>query len=170
MPRSPRSPARNSARPGRPSAAASASAPLEQSRLLQLIGYNCRRAYLNILPVYGERMARFRLRPAEYSVLVLIDSNPDLRPRRLGQVLNISPPNLATLLDKLQARGLIKRDTDPSDGRAQRLRLTPKGAKVLAEAEQTVVKFETEVASRLTEREAETLKRLLQKFFLDGEV
>jgi hypothetical protein len=40
----------------------------------------------------------------------------------------------------------------------------------LAEAEQTVVKFETEVASRLTEREAETLKRLLQKFFLDGEV
>ena len=46
---------------------------------------------------------------------MLLLPNPVLTPKRLGQVLALTPPNLTLLLDRLQQRGLLLRERSEVD-------------------------------------------------------
>lgn len=139
---------------------------LDQSRLLGLLGYKLRRAYLQILWLWADRMARLKLRPAEFSVLVLIASNPSVNQKRLGRALAIEPPNMATMLDRLEARDLLKRQRNPEDKRSQLLVLTPAGQRLCSKAEKAASDLELEASAKLSVAERDELARLLQKMFL----
>jgi DNA-binding MarR family transcriptional regulator len=140
--------------------------PLNQDVLLSLVGYNCRRSYLTIMPLFDKRMSKFELRAVDFSVLSLLNANPNITQKRLSQAINVSPPNLAILLDRLEGRGLLLRQRNPLDKRSQTLVLTPEGLRLCAEAEKTVTELESEATSMLNARERKQLLRLLQKVFL----
>jgi DNA-binding MarR family transcriptional regulator len=42
------------------------------------------------------------LRAVDFSVLSLLNANPDITQKRLSQAINVAPPNLAILLDRLE--------------------------------------------------------------------
>jgi DNA-binding MarR family transcriptional regulator len=140
--------------------------PLNQSVLLSLVGYNCRRAYLNIMPVFEKRMAKYQLRPVDLSVLSLLKANPNINQKRLSEAVNVSPPNLAILLDKLEQRGLLLRQRNPLDRRSQTLVLTPEGLSTCTKAEKTAAELELAATAALTDDERAQLIALLQKIFL----
>lgn len=52
--------------------------PLNQDVLLSLVGYNCRRSYLTIMPLFEKRMSKFELRAVDFSVLSLLNANPNI--------------------------------------------------------------------------------------------
>ncbi|WP_332851708.1 MarR family winged helix-turn-helix transcriptional regulator [Duganella sp. S19_KUP01_CR8] len=141
--------------------------PLDQSMLLGLVGYNCRRAYINILPLFEKRMAKYELRPVDFSVLSLLKANPNINQKRLSDAVNVSPPNLAILLDKLQERGLLLRQRSPLDRRSQTLALTAAGLSMCAKAEKTASELEVDATSALTDAERAQLVKLLQKIYLE---
>jgi DNA-binding MarR family transcriptional regulator len=144
--------------------------PLDHTLLLSLVGYNCRRAYLTIVPYFNERMEEFKLRPVDFSVISLLNANPNITQKRLSKAVNVSPPNLAILLDRLEQRGLIIRQRNPLDKRSQTLVLTSEGTKLCAKAEKTASELELQATSRLTDGERAELLRLLQKIYLnDGD-
>lgn len=138
---------------------------LDQGMLLRLVGYNCQRAYLNILPVFMQRMAQYDLRPVDYTILTLTNANPDLSQKRLAQAINVSPPNLTPLLDKLEKRGLLARTRNPADKRSQVLALTAQGKRLCDEADRQVFELESEATAMLSDEERAELLRLLQKIF-----
>jgi DNA-binding MarR family transcriptional regulator len=140
--------------------------PLDQSRLLSLVGYNCRRAYITIMPVFESRMAKYDLRPVDFTVLSLLKANPNITQKRLSQAINVSPPNLATLLDHLENRGLLIRQRNPLDKRSQTLVLTSEGSRMCTKAEKTASELETEATAALSDAERAQLLRLLQKIFI----
>lgn len=140
--------------------------PLTQDVLLSLVGYNCRRAYLSILPLFAERMEQYGLRTVDFSVLSLLNANPNITQKRLAHAINLSPPNLAILLDRLEERGLVMRQRNPLDKRSQTLILTSEGARLCAKAEKTASQLEQEATSMLSSAEREQLLGLLQKIFL----
>lgn len=146
-------------------AARAGDAPLDQSRLLGLVGYNCRRAYIPILSLFLARLEPLRLRPVDFSVLVLIAANEQVTQKRLSRALNVSPPNLAVLLDKLQARKLITRVPNPLDRRSQILHLTDHGRAVTGQAEAIVSDLELQATAALGDHERELLMKLLQRIF-----
>jgi DNA-binding MarR family transcriptional regulator len=136
------------------------------SYLEGLLGYNARRAALAVIEVFMVRMAPYGLRPVDFSVLSLITHNPGITSRQLCTALGILPPNLVAMVNTLEKRELIARKPHPRDGRAVGLHLTTSGKKLMREAENTAVKLEADVASRLSASEAKTLIRLLQKVYL----
>jgi DNA-binding MarR family transcriptional regulator len=140
--------------------------PLDQSILLSLVGYSCRRAYINIMPLFEKRMAKYQLRPVDFTVLSLLKANPNINQKRLSQAINVSPPNLAILLDRLEERGLLMRQRNPLDRRSQTLVLTPDGTRMCVKAEKTASELETEATATLTDAERAQLLQLLQKIFL----
>jgi DNA-binding MarR family transcriptional regulator len=142
---------------------------LDQSLLLSLVGYNCRRAYLTILPHFDEKMKKFELRAVDFTVLSLLNANPNITQKRLSKAVNVSPPNLAILLDRLETRGLLMRQRNPLDKRSQTLVLTAEGTKLCIKAEKTVVELEQNATAMLTDAERTQLVQLLQKVFLDGQ-
>lgn len=137
---------------------------IDQSVLLRMLGYNCLQAYLVLVPSIKKLLAKYSLKPAEFSVLALVKSNPDVNQKRLGQAINISPPNLATLLDRMESNGLLTRQRNPSDKRSQVLVLTPKGSNLCDKAQAATAKLDT--VPGLSDAEHATLMLLLQKVFL----
>ena len=150
-----------------PSAQTAAEQPLDQSILLSSVGYNCRLAYITtIMPLFQKRMAKFQLRPVEFTVLSLLKSNPNINQKRLSQAINVSPPNLAILLDRLENRGLLLRQRNPLDKRSHTLMLTPEGLRMCGKAEKVDSELEIEATAGLTDVERAQLIHLLQKIFL----
>jgi DNA-binding MarR family transcriptional regulator len=144
---------------------ARAAAPLDQQALLGLVGYNCRRAYLPILSLFLTRLAPLKLRPVEFSVLMLLSSNDQVTQKRLSEALCISPPNLAVLVERLQRRGLLERVGHPLDRRSRILHLTAAGRTLLQQARPQVVALEREATAALTDGERDQLMMLLQRIF-----
>ena len=138
---------------------------IDTSYLESLLGYNARRAAVEIIGLFLKRMAVYDLRPVDFSVLSLITHNPGISSRQLCSELNILPPNLVGMINTLEKRELILRKPHPSDGRVTGLHLSEIGIKLMKEAEQTAKDLEDDAASKLTATERKTLMRLLQKIY-----
>jgi DNA-binding MarR family transcriptional regulator len=138
---------------------------VDTSFLDGLLGYNARRAALAVIEVFLERMAPYKLRPVDFSVLSLVVHNPGITSAQLSATLGILPPNLVSLVGTLEKRGLIDRLPHPRDGRANGLHPTAAGQKLMRQAERTAAELEADAARGLTAGELQTLIRLLRKVY-----
>jgi DNA-binding MarR family transcriptional regulator len=111
-------------------------------------------------------MASYQLRPADFTVLCLLRANPGISQKRVAGGINVSAPNLAPILDRLEARGLVKRERGLNDKRVQALSLTEAGQQLCIQAEQTVTALENEATAMLSSTERRILIGLLQKIYL----
>lgn len=105
----------------------------------------------------------FQLRKTEYSMLMLLLANGPLSPKRLAQALALSAPNLTMLLDRLQARGLLKRERSQTDRRSQNIVLTEEGLRVARASADAAGPMERDLLERLSPAERAMLIELLGK-------
>jgi DNA-binding MarR family transcriptional regulator len=152
-------PARHATGPG-------ADNPLQTAGTTDIVGYRLRRAQLAVFKRFLAQFAEFDLRPAEYSVLVLIDDNPGRSQSEIAEVLGIKRANFVALVNGLEARGLTARRFSPGDRRANALHLTAAGRAFLDKARATQDAFEAACTSRLggpvaRDRLLELLDRLI---------
>ncbi|MES2510734.1 MAG: MarR family winged helix-turn-helix transcriptional regulator [Pseudomonadota bacterium] len=139
---------------------------LDTSFLESLVGYNARRATLQIIELFISRMTDHDMRPVEFSVMSLIARNPGVTSRLLCDALAMQSPNLVGIVRSLEKRKLISRKPHPSDGRAMGLYPTRAGTTFVQTGEQTISSLEIEATAGLSTTERKTLIRLLQKIYL----
>lgn len=77
--------------------------------------------------VYDRELAPTGLSLAYAHPLVLIAEHPTLSQRELAERLEIEGPTLVRLLHQLGAMGLVRREQNPNDHRANTLHLTASG-------------------------------------------
>lgn len=123
------------------------------SRLERFLGYRLSRARMQVHRRFMQRMAPFALNPGEFSVLVLLDEQPGAFLRDISRALDISAPNLVSVVDRLVRRGLIRRSPNLKDRRLHHLNLTEVGRALLAQAEPEVEHLEEQLAALFTECE-----------------
>lgn len=114
-----------------------------------IIGYRLRRAQLNVFQKFLTVFDDLRLRPAEYSVLVLIADNPGRKQTEIAAVLGIKRANFVTMVHGLEDRGLVQRTPSSADKRANALHLTRDGEAFLAHARGVHNAMEDELVARL---------------------
>lgn len=140
--------------------------PLLTGATTDLVGYRLRRAQLAVFQRFIATFDALNLRPAEYSVLVLIDDNPGRKQTEIAEVLGIKRANFVALINGLDARGLTERRAAPGDRRANALYLTATGQTFLAQARATQTAFEEDCIARLGGMaEREMLMKLLEKLY-----
>lgn len=138
-------------------------APLDQRFLLSLVGHSARLAFATIRVYFQRCVSEHGLSPGDFAILSLLHANPDISQRRLADALNVSPPNLAIVLDRLSARELVARERSAADKRSYTLRLTAQGEALHREARKTVAELEDEATAMLAPAEKRELLRLLHK-------
>jgi DNA-binding MarR family transcriptional regulator len=132
--------------------------------LKEIVGYQLAQASVLTNRVFEDQVcAEFDLRKVEFTVLVLIDRNPDLAASRLSRALALTPPNVKQWIDRLERRGLVERSAHATDRRVLRLRTTPAGAAVAQAAALRVAEGERSRLSALTPGEYAILLELLHK-------
>jgi DNA-binding MarR family transcriptional regulator len=130
--------------------------------LAGLVGYHIAQAAVTTGEAFERHLGRpFRLRKAEFSLLMLLYANGPLPPKRLAATLAVTAPNLTLLLSRMQERGLVRRERNPDDGRSQHIVLTDPGQRLAADAARALPTMEQDLQQRLTAAEHAMLLELL---------
>ena len=142
----------------------------QQRRALRLgvldshLGYFVRRLQVWIFQDFVRALASFEIRPAQYSVLVVIEANSGLSQADLAERLGIERARLVRLLDGLEKRSLIRRRPSPLDRRSHALVLTREGRKSLKRMKMLAAEHESNLARRLGPEKHEAVLAALRKF------
>jgi DNA-binding MarR family transcriptional regulator len=161
---------RSTAKPTRKSRAGEAhvvvdlAQPVARSGLYDHAGYLMRRAQLWIFQDFRKTLAPIDIKPAQYSVLMVVDAMPGLTQMSLARLLGIERARLVHLLDVLQSRGLVTREASAKDRRSHALHLTPEGRDVLVQARALAAEHERHVAERIGPQRRQELLQLLMAF------
>ena len=84
-----------------------------------------------------------------------------LAPRQIARSLLLSGAGLTSRLDRLEADRLIVRLPDPHDGRGLKVRLTPKGLRLVDRILPKLIRLEADLAAGLSAKQMSQLTRLL---------
>lgn len=84
-----------------------------------------------------------------------------LAPRQIARLLLLSGAGLTSRLDRLERDKLIVRLPDPRDGRGLKVRLTPKGLRLVDRILPKLIRLEAQLARGLSDKQTEQLTRLL---------
>ncbi len=133
------------------------------ARLEGLIGYTLRRAQVAVSRSFVELFADLDVRQSQLGVLTVIEGSPGARPSQVGAAIGIKRANIGPLLDELEARGLVRREPDPTDRRSQSLFLTAAGEALMAELHRREAAHEERIAAFLSHGERAALLGLLRR-------
>ena len=108
-------------------------------------------------------LAPLDLKIRSYAVLSLACSGAAPSQRELAEFLLLDPSQIVALVDGLEQRGLVKRETDPQDRRSKVIKGTAKGRRLLAQAAAATQQAEDQAMEVLTAGERAQLRELLRR-------
>jgi len=101
------------------------------------------------------------LKPRQFQILGLLHDHGGLAQGELVKEMSVAPSILVTLLNPLEADGLVTRERDPADRRRHLVTLTPAGEQQLASASRAQKDTEDALFASLDSDQREQLRGLL---------
>lgn len=139
------------------------SGALDHSRLTSLVGYAASRAAIVLRKDFERELGPLGLKVLDYSLMVLVASNPEVNQKQLGEALDVSAPNMAITIDRLVERGWVERVRSTQDRRAMIIHLTPAGRELVQRAQKIASTMEEATLAVLSPAERALLVELLLK-------
>ena len=151
-------------RRGRPRAAANQAADADSPfTIYSAPGHLVRRLHQIAVSIFYEQTREFRITPVQYSALSAIRAFPGIDQRSLARVIAFDRSTIGSVVERLERRGLITRDTDRADRRYKTLHLTPKGADLVRTMEPSADSVGQRLLAPLSERDRKTFMRVVTK-------
>jgi len=142
----------------------SAAAGLDLGQLNERVGYFLRRLQVAIFKDFIRTLAPVDVRPAQYSVLVLIAANPGRSQAAIGKALHIERARLARMLHELERRQWIERRLASGDGRSHSLFMTAAGTEAMTRIEALALQHERQMMRFIGQDLRQLLLERLQTF------
>ena len=101
--------------------------------------------------------------PAVGRLLACAADNPGVSSRELCELLDVRPSSLSEMLSRAEADGLLTRAADEADKRIQRITLSEKGSRLIAELKAARDEDARKKTSCLTEEEKKQFCELCEK-------
>ncbi len=124
-------------------------------------GHFIRRAQQIAVAIFMEECAGFDLTPVQYAALVAIRENPGIDATRLSALIAFDRSTLGVVLERLEARKLVKRYSSPDDKRIKLLKVSVVGGALVKRAEAAVVRAQERILAPLRLSDRNTLMELL---------
>jgi len=137
---------------------------LELGQLNNHLGYFLRRLQIWVFKDFIETLRVMKVRPAQYSVLLIIEANPGRTQAAIAQSLSIERARLARLLHELERRKWISRRASGRDARSHSLYLTRDGERALERIKVLARRHEAQLASYIGQKRRQQLMDLLRAF------
>ncbi|SMD05419.1 MarR family winged helix-turn-helix transcriptional regulator [Primorskyibacter flagellatus] len=129
--------------------------------LRQFVGYNIKRAYMQLQGDLTQTLAPFGLRIGTFSALAVVLGSEGISQTQLSEVLNIKRSGVVVLVDELENLGAIDRKPVETDRRAYALQVTAQGWHLWQNAERAVQSHEDALFDKLAVEDIRTLRELL---------
>jgi DNA-binding MarR family transcriptional regulator len=126
-------------------------------------GYLFRRMQQIAVAIFMEECRAFDLTPVQYAALVAIQSHPGIDATRLSAVIAFDRSTLGSVIERLQAKGLIERAASAEDKRVKLLTITKAGAALLRDIVPAVERAQLRMLQPLKAADRKTLMTLLSQ-------
>src|SRR5579863_9663958 len=111
-----------------------------------------------------DRWARtYGMTRAQGVILARLARQPGMTQNEMAGLCEVEPITVGRLVDRLEARGLLERRTDPADRRIRRLHLLPASELILAEIQRYKAELLREITEDLDEATMEIVTDALLK-------
>jgi DNA-binding MarR family transcriptional regulator len=127
----------------------------------RLPGHLIRRAHQVSTAYFAEECGE--LTAVQYAALVTVGAHPGIDATRLSAIIYFDRSTIGDVLDRMEGKGWILRQSKSDDRRIKRLELSPAGVAVLQQVEPGIRRVQERLLAGLTVAEAKTLVRLLAK-------
>ena len=126
-------------------------------------GHLIRRAQQIHNALFAEACGADDLTSVQYAALVAIRETPGIDATRLSAIIAFDRSTLGSVLERLEAKGWVRRQPSPADRRAKLLFLTEAGAALLARVDPRAALVQERILAPLEESERATLLGLLER-------
>jgi len=130
-------------------------------RLEEQIGFKLRLANQKHLEVFARMMPD--VTPTQFAVLAKLLDEDTISQNQLGRLVGMDAATTKGVVDRLRAKGLVRRTKSTSDMRRLDISLTSEGRAFAERAVATAAEISAATAQNLTRRELERLLDLLDK-------
>ena len=131
------------------------------SDLHRMPGHLIRRAQQIAWALFASECGGYDLTSVQYAALRMIAETPGVDATRLSALIAFDRSTIGDVLERLEAKGWVRRTPGPADRRVKLLSLTPAGAGLLREVEPAVGRVQRRILEPLAEHDRVTMVRLL---------
>jgi len=104
---------------------------------------------------YDRRVRKLGLTRSQWWVLNQLFRNPGVNQSELAEILEIQKPTLGRLLDRMEAKGWVRREQDAADRRAWRVHLTEAAEPAMRELREAAAELRRDALAGLSAAERE---------------
>lgn len=127
-----------------------------------LPGYHIRRLQQIAVAIFLQETESLGMTPIQYAALQGIANAPGIDQRSLARSIGLDTSTIASVIDRLEARGLVQRGTSPDDRRVRLLTLTANGASELAAVLPSMQRAQQRILEPLPKAERDEFMRMLR--------
>ena len=149
------------ARPAAPSESASAG---NEFVIEDSLGYLVNRAARVMAEELANEIRPYGVGIGQWAVLMFLWAGDGVTQADLSRVVAIEPPTMVRTIDRMVRDGLVERRPDPTDARASRIHLTPKGVALRDKLVPKAVEVNRRHLETMTATERKALHRALGSF------
>lgn len=138
---------------------------------VDMAGHLVRRLHQQSTQVFQARMqdAGVELTSVQFAALDVIERQPGIDQASLAATISFDRATMGGVVDRLEAKGLLRREVSAQDRRARLLHLTPEGARLLAASRPLVEALQADILAPLTPAERQSFVALARKALGLGE-
>lgn len=126
-----------------------------------LPGHAIRRLQQIAVAIFLQETEPLGVTPVQFAALQGIANAPAVDQRSLARAIGFDTSTIGGVIDRLEARGLVQRNTAPDDRRVRRLTLTPAGHDLLRAVVPLMQRAQERILEPLTPRQQAEFLRLL---------
>ncbi len=125
-------------------------------------GYQIRRLRQIAAALFADEATNFAITSQQWTTLEALRELPGLDQNALCEVLTLDRGTMATLLARMEERGLVRRSTPPDDRRRKQVFITSRGQRILEAMKPTVARVQERILAPLPLRERVAFQRMLK--------
>ena len=132
-------------------------------------GHLIRRAQQLAVAIFMEETAGFDVTPVQFAILHALMDAPGEDQITLSGRVAFDPATFGSVIGRLEAKGWVRREADPSDKRRKLLWVTPDGEKVALQMKRAVSRVQSRLLGPLDAAERKQFGALLGKLIAGHE-
>ncbi|MGA8010498.1 MAG: MarR family winged helix-turn-helix transcriptional regulator [Thiomonas sp.] len=142
---------------------AKTSSPSANIALESLAGHHIRRLQQIAVAIFLQENQSHGLTPVQYAALQAVRNKPGMDQRSLARTIGFDTSTIAGVVDRLEARGLMRRNASQTDRRVRLLDVTAEGVALLDVALPAVLRTQERILEPLAPKERAEFLRILRQ-------
>lgn len=131
-------------------------------------GHAIRRLHQIAVGVFLHETHTHGITPVQYAALQVVHNQPGIDQRTLARTIAQDTSTTAGVVNRLELRGLLTRNTTPEDRRVRQLHLTPQGEQLLQDLVPDMLRAQELMLAPLTEQERPEFMRMLLRLITEN--